>query len=33
MPLGMAVLGREFSYELLLALTTIEEATLQHGLT
>jgi len=29
----MAVLGREFSYELLYALTTIEEATLQHELT
>jgi predicted ATPase len=28
-----AVLGREFSYELLHALTTMEEATLQHGLT
>jgi hypothetical protein len=28
-----AVLGREFSYELLHALTTIEEARLQHGLT
>jgi hypothetical protein len=32
-PLCMAVLGREFSYELLYALTTIEEATLQHELT
>jgi predicted ATPase len=28
-----AVLGREFSYELLHALTTMEEVTLQHGLT
>jgi predicted ATPase len=28
-----AVLGREFAYELLHALTTMEEATLQHGLT
>jgi predicted ATPase/class 3 adenylate cyclase len=28
-----AVLGREFSYELLHALTPMEEATLQHGLT
>jgi predicted ATPase len=28
-----AVLGREFSYELLHALTTMDEATLQHGLT
>jgi class 3 adenylate cyclase/predicted ATPase len=28
-----AVLGREFTYELLQALTTMEEATLQHGLT
>ena len=28
-----AVLGREFAYELLQALTTMEEATLQHGLT
>jgi class 3 adenylate cyclase/predicted ATPase len=28
-----AVLGREFSYELLHALTTMEEARLQHGLT
>jgi predicted ATPase len=27
------VLGREFSYELLQALTPMEEATLQHGLT
>jgi len=28
-----AVLGREFTYELLHALTTMDEATLQHGLT
>jgi predicted ATPase len=28
-----AVLGREFAYELLHALTTMDEATLQHGLT
>ena len=28
-----AVLGREFSYEILHALTTMEEVTLQHGLT
>jgi predicted ATPase len=28
-----AVLGREFSYELLRTLTTMDEATLQHGLT
>ena len=28
-----AVLGREFAYELLQALTTMDEATLQHGLT
>jgi predicted ATPase len=28
-----AVLGREFSYELLQALSTMDEATLQHGLT
>ena len=28
-----AALGREFAYELLHALTTMEEATLQHGLT
>jgi hypothetical protein len=27
------VLGREFAYELLQALMTIEETTLQHGLT
>jgi predicted ATPase len=28
-----AVLGREFAYELLHTLTTMDEATLQHGLT
>jgi predicted ATPase len=29
----VAILGREFAYDLLHALTTMEEATLQHGLT